>query len=136
VTRDAAPRSFDQPRGRVVPASFTGVDRSGRPAVVDLGSPCLVLVVKPNCDGCRDALASDLQPLDGVAIVAVSPTAGAPGEWDSARVEVVVAPEFLEALDVRFPPVYLLVDAARGRVLTEGVLFDAVQVASEVAPYL
>jgi hypothetical protein len=41
----------------------------------------------------------------------------------------------LAALDIRWPPFYVLIDPASRRVVTEGVVFDAAQVARETARF-
>ena len=46
--------------------------------------------------------------------------------------DVVIAPAALEALDVRWPPAYLVIDPAVGSVIGEGVVFDAAQVRDEI----
>jgi hypothetical protein len=129
------PRSFDAARPRAVPARATGTRRDGTPWTVTLASPTLIVAVKAQCDGCRPFVLADLPELAGVELLVVSQSAGDP-DWDGAVRDVLVSPALLEDLDVRWPPFYLLVDPATGRVLVEGVVFAPAQVAAEIAPYL
>lgn len=124
-----SPTSFDPPRPRRVPTRLEDV----RGASVEITSTTLVAVVKPACEGCRAFTHGDLGPLASLPIVLVSATAGP--DWDDAARAVLVAPEWVESSGVRGAPHYVLVDAT-GRVLTEGVLFSAVQVAAEIAGHL
>jgi hypothetical protein len=94
----------------------------------------LIVAVKPNCDGCRDFVDGELSELDDIEVVIVSATAD--DEWRNARQEVIVSPETLTALDVRSAPFYVLIDVARQRVATEGVVFTPAQVAAEIASFL
>jgi hypothetical protein len=129
-------RSFDAPRERPAPASISGVTLRGEPVTQDLDGLTLLVAVKSMCDGCRDFVESDLRELGGLPVVVVSATADESGEWDHARQRVIVAPRVLRELDVRWPPFYVLIDPARGRVLTEGVVFGPSQVAEEISSYL
>jgi len=45
----------------------------------------------------------------------------------------VVSPALLTALDVRWPPFWVLVDPERGRVVREGVPFGPAQIAEAIA---
>jgi hypothetical protein len=130
-----SPRSFDAPRPRDVPRTVRATTLAGEAREVELAGPTLLVVVKPGCDGCRPFVLDELVELEGVPLVVLSPVAAPPDEWARARREILVAPEALAALEVRFPPVYLLVDPARG-VLAEGTLFDPAQVAAEIAQAL
>ena len=107
---------------------------AGRPVHLAVDRPTLVVAVKPDCDGCREFIEGDLEELGGLRVVPVARDDGA-GEWARARREVVVAPELLDELDVRWPPFYVLLGPGR-QLLAEGVVFGPAQVAAEVAPYL
>jgi uncharacterized protein YcgI (DUF1989 family) len=96
----------------------------------------LVVAVKPSCDGCRDFVGGALNELSDVTVVVVSATADGAAEWASAARPVVIAPELLVALEVRWPPFYVLVDPEGPRVAAEGVVFSAAQVAEEIARHL
>ena len=76
-----------------------------------------------------------LDELD-VPVVVVSAEEDEATEWRDARHPVFVSPETLRLLDVRWPPFYVLIDPHAGRVLIEGMLFGAEQMASEIATYL
>jgi hypothetical protein len=94
----------------------------------------LVVAVKPQCDGCRDFIDSDLDELDDVDVVIVS--AAFDDEWHGARQRVVISPETLRELDIRSAPFYVLIDATRERVVSEGIVFAPAQVADEISPFL
>ncbi len=94
----------------------------------------LIVAVKPNCDGCRDFIDGELDELNDVDVVIVSATAD--DEWRFARQEVIVSPQMLTELDIRSAPFYVLIDATRQRVATEGVVFSPVQVAAEIGSFL
>jgi hypothetical protein len=79
---------------------------------------------------------SPLSELDGVAVVIISATGEADGEWSDAVQPILVAPGAIDELDICWPPFYVLVDPRARRVITEGVVFGPAQVASEIAPYL
>jgi hypothetical protein len=96
----------------------------------------LIIVIKTNCDGCHDFLYSDLNEFADVDVLFVSATVDSNGEWTDAPRKVLVAPDALLALDVKWPPVYLLVDPVAGVVRSEGVLFGPSQVAAEIASFL
>lgn len=46
--------------------------------------------------------------------------------------DVVIAPAALDALEVRWPPAYVVIDPVAGSVVGEGVVFDAAQVRDEI----
>jgi hypothetical protein len=129
-------RSFDSPRGRPAPTSISGHTLSGESVTHEMSGLTLVVAVKTSCDGCRDFVHSDLEELSDVTVLIVSATNDLTGEWDGAVQQVIVAPEALTALDVRWPPFYVLVSPDEQRVLVEGVVFGPAQVAAEIAAYL
>jgi hypothetical protein len=96
----------------------------------------LIVAVKQNCDGCRDFVFSALDELRSVAVMVLSATADLRGEWNGAVQPIIVAPETLKELDIRWPPFYVLVDPQLGQVISEGVVFGPAQVAEEIAGYL
>jgi hypothetical protein len=128
--------TFDPPRPRPAPVTVTGALLDGEPVTRTLEGLTLIVAIKQTCDGCRDFLRSPLDELHSVNVLFVSPTADLNAEWVDARHEIVVAPEVLVALGIRWPPFYVLVDATRQRIVTEGVVFAPSQVASEIGPYL
>jgi hypothetical protein len=128
--------SFDQPRERDAVTELRGTTQSGDERLIHLQGLTLIAAVKPHCDGCRDFIFGDLHELAALDVIVVSASASDDGEWEGALQPVLVAPEALAALDVRSAPHYVLVDPSAKRVVTEGVLFSPVQVASEIAPFL
>ncbi|HEY5121731.1 MAG TPA: hypothetical protein VII84_09170, partial [Acidimicrobiales bacterium] len=103
-------RSFDQPRERPAPTSTVGRTLDGGNATHELDVLTLIVAVKSSCDGCREFVHSDLAELRGVAVLIVSATEDSLGEWAGAAQPVLIAPDVLEELGVRWPPFYVLVD--------------------------
>jgi hypothetical protein len=114
----------------------TGTSLQGDTVTKTLDGLTLIVAIKQSCDGCRDFVNSTLDELNDVAVLILSDTDDTRGEWDNAVQPILVAPEALAALDIRWPPFYVLVDPAQRRVVTEGVVFGPTQVASEIEPYL
>jgi hypothetical protein len=131
---DFRPHSFDAPRERVAPRELSGRTLEGKEWRRVLEGLTLVVAVKPQCDGCRDFIDGDLDELDEVDVVIVS--AALDDEWRGARQGVVVSPETLSLLDIRSAPFYVLIDATRERVVSEGIVFEPAQVADEISPFL
>lgn len=131
---DVHPHSFDAPRERVAPRELSGSTLNGMKWRRVLEGLTLVVAVKPQCDGCRDFIDSDLDELDDVDVVIVS--AAFDDEWHGARQRVVISPETLRELDIRSAPFYVLIDATRERVVSEGIVFAPAQVADEISPFL
>lgn len=126
--------SFDAPRERDAPSVLIGRGFADEARRVDVTRPTLVVAVKPNCDGCRDFIEGDLSALEAVELVVVARTRD--DEWSGARREVWLAPELMDALLITAPPFYVLIDPGSRRVVAEGAVFDAAQVASEISSYL
>jgi len=135
VTSDINARSFDRPRERVAPDSLHGHWSDGVDVAVALSETTLVVAIKPDCDGCRAFIDSDLDELP-VRVLVVSADDDRAGEWVDAVQPVFVSPEAFRLLDIRWPPFYVLIDPLARRVLTEGVLFGPSQVAAEIASFL
>jgi len=135
VTSDFNARSFDRPRERVAPTSYRGHWSDGPEVTVALSGVTLVVAIKSNCDGCREFINSNLDNLH-VPVLVISANDDVSSEWVGALAPVLVSPEALAVLDIRWPPFYVLLDPASGRVLTEGVLFGSAQVADEIASHL
>jgi len=55
---------------------------------------------------------------------------------EDSRHEIVVAPDLLSLLEIRWPPFYVLIDPRVGTVLVEGVVFGPGQVAQEIKSYV
>jgi hypothetical protein len=128
--------SFDAPRIRPALDTITGTSLDGAPISRTLVGPTLIVAVKQSCDGCRDFIFSELNELSNVAVLILSATGDDNGEWRDALQQVIVAPQTLQELDVRWPPFYVLVDPQRHLVVTEGVVFAPAQVAREIEMYL
>ena len=128
--------SFDRPRDRVAPTTLRGHWSKGDQGSIVLVGLTLIVAIKPQCDGCREFVTGALGELDGVNVVLVSSTDDDQGEWSESRRPVLVAPEALRELEVRWPPFYVLVDPTTARVLTEGVVFGPAQVAQEIEPFV
>ena len=129
-------RSFDRARERSAPTSIRGHWSDGDEVVLALEGITLIVAVKPHCDGCVDFVHSPLDELRDVNVLVVSEFDDHEGEWSNADQRVLVAPESLRELDVRWPPFYVLIDPSTSRVITEGVVFAPAQVAAEIASYL
>jgi len=131
-------RSFETPQSRSAPTSFVATTLGGQTQQRELRAMSLVIAMKTSCDGCRSFVESDLEDLKQlpVDVVFVSASGDDTGEWSNARHEIVIAPKLLKELNVRWPPFYVLIDAATARVVVEGVVFGPAQVAEEIGPYL
>ncbi len=125
-------RSFDETRDREAPRVLEGHWLNGEIARLELDAVTLIVAVKPNCDGCRAFADLNLVELDGLDVVIVSATTLDAEEWSQSSRPVLVSPSALDALDVRWPPLYVLIDPVSQRVLTEGVVFSPQQVATEI----
>ncbi len=131
---DFRARSFDAPRRRPAPRVLEGRSVAGAERSHALEGVTVVAVVKPNCDGCREFVWSDLAAFGDIEVVVVATEAE--DDWRQAPREVLIAPDLFEILDVRGAPWYVLIDPATSRVLTEGALLSAAQVAEEIGSYL
>jgi hypothetical protein len=131
---DRRPHSFDAPRERSAPRELSGSTLAGKEWRRVLEGLTLVVAVKPQCDGCRDFIDGDLDELDDVDVVIVC--AVHDDEWHGARQTVVVSPQTMSELDIRSAPFYVLIDATRQRVISEGIVFAPAQVADEISPFL
>ena len=129
-------RSFDAPQRRRAPTSFSALTLRGGAVSHTFVGKTLIVAIKTMCDGCRDFVNAPLDELEGVSVLIVSATNDESGEWTTARHEILVAPELLVELGVRWPPFYVVIDATAGEVITEGVVFGPSQVAQEIAPYV
>jgi hypothetical protein len=136
VTSDLGPRSFDRPRERPAPTQLTGQWSNGDAAKISLTTLTLLVVIKSNCDGCREFLYSDLAEFVDIDVHFLSGTDDTANEWFDAPRSVLISPAALIELDVKWPPFYLLVDPIAGLVRTEGVLFGPSQVAAEIESFL
>jgi hypothetical protein len=108
----------------------------GEKEVRKLEGLTLIVAIKQTCDGCRDFVFSELEELRDTPVVIVSATSDLHDEWAGAVQSILVAPDALKELDIRWPPFYVLVDPQERRVVSEGVVFAPQQVASEIKPFL
>lgn len=122
------PKSFDSPRRRSAPRDFRAQDASGEAVVGTIAQPTLVVVVKENCQGCSEFVA-DEEIIDVPLLVVTA------SQLASRTYGVLWAPEFIEALDARYAPVYLWLAGDPLEVVTEGTVFSAEQVLAELAAY-
>lgn len=136
MTPEFSAHSFDEPRIRAVPSAFSGETLDGRTVTRTLDERTLIVAIKSSCDGCHAFVHSALDELKNVPVVIVSATKDLNHEWAHAPQAVIVAPDFLAALDIRWPPTYVLIDPRRHEVVSEGVLFSPAQVAAEIARFL
>ncbi len=127
--------SFDQPRQRHVSLSISGVV-NGVPVTKSITEKTLVVAIKPNCDGCRDFVHSTLDDLGNVDVLVVSETSDPNGEWINGNQEVIISPEILDILGIKWPPFFVLIDPSTSMIITEGVVFGPSQIAKEIAPFL
>lgn len=135
MTSEFNARSFDRSRERLAPASLRGHWLDADASTLDLTEVTLVVAIKPHCDGCREFLNSDFDELR-VPVIVIAAEDDETGDWRDARHPVFISKKALEELDVRSPPLYVLIDPIARRVVTEGVLFGAAQVAAEIAPFI
>jgi hypothetical protein len=125
-------RSFDRASPRPAPSAIDGTDRDGRAVRVAFARPTLVVALKEECDGCRGVVERGVE-VAGADVVLV---AASPGALDGAAGVALVAPAAMDALGLRWPPAYALVDPDGPRVVAEGSVFSPEQVAAEVAAAL
>ena len=136
MTSEFDARSFDRPRERAAPHALNGHWLSdGAETTVTLTELTLLVAIKSHCDGCQEFINADVSDL-GVPVLVVSADDGISSEWHETPQPVFVSPEAFRLLDVRWPPVYVLIDPVARRVRSEGVLFGVQQVATEIGPYL
>ncbi len=136
IVSEISPRSFDRPRERPAPLRTSGHDVSGAAVEIVFDRWTLVVAVKASCDGCRDFIEGSLDRLDNLTVLVVGADSQGADEWVRAARPVVFSPELIAALDIRWPPFYVLVSPHGPKVVTEGVVFSAAQVAEEIAAHL
>ena len=128
--------SYDRPRVRAAPTELRGTWFHGETVALTLEGLTIVVAVKPNCDGCAAFVHSPLDELARFKVIVVSGTDEDHGEWSGALQPVLVSPEALVALDIRWPPFYVVIDPAQALIVGEGVVFGPTQVAEEAERYL
>ncbi|HEY1825271.1 MAG TPA: hypothetical protein VGG21_04840 [Acidimicrobiales bacterium] len=125
--------SFDAPRDRPAPRFLRGLTLDGESWTREITERTLIVAVKPDCDGCREFVEGDVHPLASLAVVVVSKTGN--DDWKSHRRSVFVSPDAFTDLLIHSAPFYVLVDPETARVVCEGSVFSAAQVAEEIAAY-
>jgi hypothetical protein len=129
-------RSIDASRERPAPRNFDGVTIDGERVTGTFSRLTLVVAVKEDCQGCRQVLESGVGDFGEVATLLVSRTAGSESWWATTVHPLIIAPALLDALDIRWPPSYVLIDPVTQRVVTEGVVFGPEQVRREIEPFV
>jgi hypothetical protein len=129
-------RSFDTTRDRPAPRSWRGSSLDGQPLEGVFERTTVVVAVKEDCWGCRSVFESPVDAFGDVATLIVARSVSSEPWWRSSGHRVVVSPELLDQLDVRWPPFYVVVDPLRERVVCEGVVFAPEQVKTEIAAFL
>jgi hypothetical protein len=129
-------RSFDATRSRPAPTGYEGFDLDGAPVAGRFTERTLVVAAKPDCLGCHSAVASARDAFGAIKVVIVASEHPHEDFWRDSEHEVVISPSLLTALDVRWPPFYVVIDPASESVVREGVVFGPSQVAAEIADLL
>jgi hypothetical protein len=90
----------------------------------------LLVIVKADCQACDELVAHDVNVFEGFDVWYLVHDE-ATFVSDAPRL-LRVSSVTLEALDVRWPPAYLVVDPSSAEVIFEGVVFDAAQIVEEI----
>ena len=128
-------RTIDAPRERPAPRQYRATSLTGETIVGDFRGRTLVIAVKGDCDGCRLLLEAPPGAFGEVTVLFAAQEFTEESEWRESSPPVVVAPELLRELDVRWPPFWVLIDADQGLVVAEGVPFGVEHVVRTLAPY-
>ena len=126
-------RSIDPLRPRTAPLTLRGHTFDGVACERRLTKLSLLLVVKAGCQACDALLAVGPSAFDGFDVHYLA-ASDAP-VFETFGRDVLRSSSALEALEARWPPVYLVIDPALREVVAEGAVFDADQVRSEIAPH-
>lgn len=129
-------RSIDAARERPAPRHFRGMRLNGELVQGDFDRLTLILAIKEDCLGCRSVLDAPTDAFGEVATMIVAARAAREPGWETTPHRLLVSELLLQQLDVRQPPVYVLIDPTERRVVTEGVIFGPEQVREEIAPFL
>lgn len=133
----ATPIPSGRTPSRSVRTTLSGMDLSGRPVLVALEGPTLVVALSTTCDGCRDLAELVRAGSASVAVLGVlrAPLAGLPDAEVAAFCETsgrwVLGDDPFDALEVRAAPYFCLIDA-QGTVVIEGVAFGRSHVEAHV----
>ncbi len=129
-------RSFDASRDRSAPTTYEGITLSGVPVTGTFARRHLIVAAKPDCDGCRALLESEPSAFGPVPVLVVGAEATDEPWWHESALPVIISPSLMAAMDIRWPPFWVLVDGESGRVLNEGVPFGPEHIAKEIADLL
>jgi hypothetical protein len=129
-------RSIDAPRPRPAPQFFSALTLQGERVRHDFEGLTLLIAIKSNCEGCRDIVNSSLEEFADLHVLIVSATNDDDDEWHDSAHPIVVAPELLGELDIKWPPFYVVIDASTRRVVCEGVVFGPDQIREEIAAFI
>ena len=133
---EVSPASSEPARRRPAPTSLSGHWLGGPAQVVTLRETTIIIAVKPDCYGCRDALNSGRRRIATLPVLFVGAGDVVDPEWVDGGASVFVSPDALRDLAITWPPFYVVVDPAFGEVVTEGVVFAIPQVEAEVTAFL
>jgi len=130
--------SFDAPRARQVPTSFGGIAPDGTLVNSTFGPRHLVIAVKESCDGCATLLEAPYGTYNAldVDILFVAGEHSNETAWSDCLYSRLVSAELLAALDIRWPPFWVLIDGTTGDVIAEGVPFGVSHLIKEVRAFL
>ena len=123
------------PTARLVADSYELLRVCGETVTLTFDRPTLLIAVKSNCDGCQLFYSSELAEFEDVRVVLVVRDSQSIIEIGETRQEIFIGTELLSDLKITWPPFYALVELGPTRVVTEGVAFDPVQVAREIAKF-
>ncbi len=129
-------RSIDAPRERPAPGGYRGLSLGGELVQGEFVGRTLVLAVKEDCLGCRSVLDAPADAFGDVEVLVVAARPSGEASWLTTPHRLVVSELLLQQLDVRWPPFYVLIDARKGAVVSEGVVFGPEQVREEIAAFL
>jgi len=130
-------RSFDAPRVRQVPTTYKGMTPDGTMVDATFAPRHLVIAVKESCDGCATLLEAPDRTYDALAdeVLFVASSHSNELAWLDSSHRRLVAPELLKALEVQWPPLWMLIDGTTGTVIAEGVPFGVAHLINEVGRF-
>ena len=129
-------QSIDGARERVAPRHYHGVDLRGELVAGEFEGLTLILAIKEDCLGCRSVLDAPSNSFGDVATMIVAARGATEPGWETTSHRLLISEDLLQQLDVRHPPLYILIDPQNERVVTEGVIFGPSQVRDEIAQFL
>lgn len=126
--------SFDAPRERPAPRSYMTLDRDGQIITKTFSRRTLIIAVKGDCDGCRTLLVAGPDAYGPVDVYYVAAENSDDPAWQDQP--IILAPDLMKALDIKWPPFWVLIDGEAGLVLCEGVPFGPASIAGSIADLL